>query len=79
MIDSTGFRSGGNENAASMIQRVGVDCSTCRTEERALPETAKCVSAKPRIWSALWAGIKALAGLLRRQNAQKGSQQGRSR
>jgi hypothetical protein len=32
MIDSTGFRTGGNENAASIIQRVGVGGPTCRTE-----------------------------------------------
>lgn len=49
VIDSTDFRSVGNENAASIIQSVGVDCPTCRTEDRALPETAKSVSAKPLI------------------------------
>jgi hypothetical protein len=53
MIDSTDFRIGGNENAASIIQRVGVGGPTRRTEDWALSETAKCVSAKPRIWSAL--------------------------
>jgi len=47
MIDSTGFYTGGNENAASIIQRVGVEDATCRTEERVSPETAKCVVERP--------------------------------
>jgi len=32
MINSTGFRIGGNENAASIIQSVGVEDPTCRTK-----------------------------------------------
>ncbi len=59
MIDSTGFHTGGNEDAASIIQCVGVDGPTCRSEDRALPETAKCVSPKPHILSALYADLKA--------------------
>jgi hypothetical protein len=53
IVDSTDFRTGGNENAASIIQLTGVEGPTSRSEDRALPETAKCVSAKPRIWPAL--------------------------
>jgi len=52
MVDSTDFRSVGNENAASIIQSIGVEGSTCRTEERASPETAKCVIERPRLVSA---------------------------
>jgi hypothetical protein len=29
MVDSTDFRTGGNENAASIIQRAGVEDTTC--------------------------------------------------
>ena len=32
MVDSTGIRTGGNENASSIIQSVGVEDSTCRTK-----------------------------------------------
>jgi hypothetical protein len=32
MIDSTDFRTGDNENAASIIKSVGADGATCRTE-----------------------------------------------
>jgi hypothetical protein len=52
MVDSTGFRSSGNENAALTIQSVGVEGPTCRTEERGSPETAKCVSERPTLVSA---------------------------
>jgi hypothetical protein len=41
MIDSTGFRTGGNENTASTIQNAEVGGPTCRNEERASPKTAK--------------------------------------
>jgi len=41
MIDSTDFRTGDNENAAFLIQSVGVEYTTCLTEERASPETTK--------------------------------------
>lgn len=52
MVDSTDFRTGGNENAASIIQSVGVDGSTCRTEERDSLETTKCVIERPTLVSA---------------------------
>jgi len=42
IIDSTYLRTRGNENAASIIQSVGEDRPTCRTEERASLETTKC-------------------------------------
>jgi hypothetical protein len=41
IVDSTDFRTGGNENAVSIIQGAGVEGPTCRTEEWASPETAK--------------------------------------
>lgn len=49
MVDSTDFRTGGNENAASIIQSVGVEGPTCRTEERASPETARSMSERPTL------------------------------
>jgi hypothetical protein len=52
MVDSTGFLTGGNENAASIIQSVGVTGPTCRTEERASLETTKCVIERPTLVSA---------------------------
>jgi hypothetical protein len=35
-----------------MIQSVGVDCPTCRAEERASLETTKCVIERPTLVSA---------------------------
>jgi hypothetical protein len=49
MVDSTDFRTRGNENAASIIQRVGVGGPTCRTKQRAIPETAKYVIKRPEL------------------------------
>jgi len=34
MVDSTGFRTGGNENAASIIQRIGREDLICRIAQR---------------------------------------------
>jgi len=51
MVDSTDFRTGGNENASSIIQRVGREDMTCRTEQRASPKTAQCVIGRPNLVS----------------------------
>jgi len=49
MVDSTDIRTGGNENAASIIQRAGVAGPTCRTKQRAFPETAIYVIERPEL------------------------------
>jgi hypothetical protein len=49
MVDSTVFRTGGNENAASIIQDVGVEDPTCRTNQWVSSETAKDVIERPKL------------------------------
>jgi hypothetical protein len=49
MVDSTDLRTGGNENAVSTIESVGVEGPTCRTERRTSPETAKYVIERPEL------------------------------
>jgi hypothetical protein len=49
IVNSTDFRSGGNENASSIIQDVGVEDPTCRTEQRVSSETAKDVIERPKL------------------------------
>ena len=49
IVDSTDFPAGGNENAASIIQSVGVGGQHAETEQRASPETAKCVIERPEL------------------------------
>jgi hypothetical protein len=79
MIDSTDFRSGGNENAELILQDVGRKDMPCRTEQRASLETTYLCECKTPFLGCVTgrnqnAG-RTVAGLL--QAAQKGSQRGR--
>jgi hypothetical protein len=76
MVDSTDFRTRGNENAASIIQSLGVDRPTCRTKYGVRCETWTDWILISRETSRLSHLSRAVVLL---QAAQKGRQQGRSR
>jgi hypothetical protein len=80
MVDSTDFRTRGNENAASIIQSVERKDTTCQLSNELHPKRPNVLLQSPV--SGLCCGQKIkrwlnCSGLLRRQAAQKGSQRGR--